>query len=154
MYLYIRTGSTIVNCMRCRAEMLRSNIRFPYGKLFLLALLPICPFILQLLEMPTGEADSTRQSCLVLCYAGLCQASTTTIRGLMLTCDIYARIQTAYSMEQMVFRLFILLPVGTPCSHNADPCRFFPLSNCLNGQWPIYQSRQFIKEIPILAKSL
>lgn len=60
MYLYIKTGSTTVGYVRRRAEMLRSNIRFPYRKLFVLVLLPSYPFILELLEMPTGEADSTR----------------------------------------------------------------------------------------------
>lgn len=59
MYLHIRTGSTTVSCMRWRAEMLRSSIKLPYGSLVGSC---DCPFILQLLKMPTGETGSVRDS--------------------------------------------------------------------------------------------
>lgn len=76
MYLHFRTGSIIACCMVCKVEMQRSNIKFP---LFFFCFVSVCLFfgssamlpILQLLEVPTGAADSTRDKLLVLCYAGL-----------------------------------------------------------------------------------
>lgn len=38
-----------------------------------------CPFIMQLLEMPTGETGSARDSC--VCSVSVCQASMTTVRS-------------------------------------------------------------------------
>lgn len=113
-----------------------------------LALLPCCPYC-SCWRCPQVQQTVPETSfwSYVMQVCGL-----NTIRGLLLTCAIYVHIQNAAFMEQMVFRLFMLLPVDRPCSCNVAPCRYFHLSSCLNGQWPIsvttiYQSDSNIGKV-------